>query len=89
MYTIEQLKALTQDDLTQYSDDTRTVPERIRASREAAGYTQREVGELCGYSGPQMQVLVAQWESGRRPVPMNKIKRLAQVLRIAPEKLLP
>jgi len=51
--------------------------------------TQQEVGEALGYTGGYARVSVARWEAGTTPVPMDKIKPLAELLGINPLDLLP
>lgn len=65
------------------------APQRITTARSRAGMTQQELGEQLGYAGATAQVTVGRWEAGTRPVPMSKIKALAEVLGIDPVKLLP
>ena len=47
------------------------------------------LGELLGYKPATAKTAVYRWEAGTRPVPMDKIKPLAEVLKIPPDKLLP
>ena len=65
------------------------VPQRISTARARSGMTQQEVGEALGYTGGYASVSVARWEAGTTPVPMDKIKPLAELLSIDPVKLLP
>ena len=64
------------------------VSETIRKVREAAGLTQQQLGERCGYIGIKAQIYVARWEAGIRPVPKNKLKVISATLKIALENLL-
>lgn len=66
-----------------------TVGEKIRDARESKSFTQRQVGEGCGFSGRKAQIYVARWEAGTRPVPQDKIKALAHLLGIPLEQLIP
>ncbi len=66
-----------------------TIADRIRKAREQAGLTQMALGELLGYKPATAKTAVYRWEAGTRPVPMDKIKPLAEVLKIPPDKLLP
>jgi len=61
----------------------------IRNKRLNRDMTQKELGEALGYTGDVAQVTVARWEAGTKPVPMDKIKDLAQLLKIDPLDLLP
>lgn len=65
------------------------VPSRIRSARASIGMTQQGLGEALDYSGDFARVTVARWEAGTRPVPMDKIKLLAELLGINPLDLLP
>lgn len=65
------------------------APQRIISARARRGMTQQEVGEALGYTGGYARVSVARWEAGTTPVPMDKIKPLAELLSIDPVKLLP
>ena len=64
------------------------IPSTIRAVRLAAGLTQRQLGETLGYI-KAAQVIVADWESGKRPVPRSKITLLADILGVPIRDLLP
>lgn len=62
---------------------------RIFTARRNQDLTQQEVGESLGYSGETARITVARWESGTRPVPMDKIKALSALLHINALDLLP
>ena len=49
---------------------------RIKELREAAGMSQRELGERIGISGPA----VAMWESGENRPSLTNLEKLADVL---------
>lgn len=61
----------------------------IQTARLNAGFTQKQLGEMCGYKDDYAQRYVSGWESGVRPVPMAKLKVVAEALGIEVEKLLP
>lgn len=65
------------------------VPQRIQTARSRRGMTQRELGEAMGYSGEAARITVARWEAGTRPVPMDKVAALADVLGVGIRELLP
>jgi len=65
------------------------VPRRIQAARSQHAMTQQELGEALGYTGDSARVVVAQWEAGTRPVPMDKIRPLSELLHIEVVSLLP
>lgn len=63
--------------------------EMLRLARKAAGLTQRQVGEACGYTGNSAERTVQHWESGRSYPPLEKIRALARALRVPLETLIP
>lgn len=65
------------------------IPAIIKAARLRVGYTQQELGEHMGYSAESAGPLVRQWESGRRPVPLEKIRALAEALNLTVDDLVP
>ena len=65
-----------------------TTGERIRAAREAAGLTQKQLGEAAGLESSTAQPFVASWEAGTRPIPRDKIKLVAEALGVDPMTLI-
>ena len=65
------------------------IPAIIKAARVRTGMTQQELGEKMGYEGLTAQVSVRRWESGRRPVPLEKIRALAAALNLTLDDLIP
>ena len=65
-----------------------TTGEHIRAAREAAGLTQKQLGEAAGLESITAQPFVASWEAGTRPVPRDKIRAVAEALHIEPTELI-
>ena len=65
-----------------------TTGERIRAAREAAGLTQKQLGEAAGLESITAQPFVASWEAGTRPIPRDKIRLVAEALHIEPTELI-
>ncbi len=61
----------------------------IRTRRLDMPYTQRQLGELCGYEGRTAERMVQQWEQGSRPVPADRLRRLAKALELPLEELIP
>lgn len=61
----------------------------IRTRRLEMPYTQRQLGELCGYEGRTAERMVQQWEQGSRPVPADRLRRLAKALQLPLEALIP
>ena len=67
----------------------RNIPDTIKAARLRCGFTQQELGEKLGYEGLTAQVSVRRWESGSRPVPLEKIRALAAALSLTLDDLIP
>ena len=61
----------------------KNIPDTIKAARIRAGMTQQELGEHMGYTAESAGPVVRAWESGRRPVPLEKIRALAAALNLA------
>lgn len=57
---------------------------RIKELREAAGMSQRELGERIGISGPA----VAMWESGENRPSLTNLEKLADVLGVSIDAIL-
>jgi transcriptional regulator with XRE-family HTH domain len=60
----------------------------VRAAREALGMTQQQLGEAVGLDPRWAQSIVARWESGERPIPRARIRRVAEVLHLKIEELI-
>lgn len=61
----------------------------IKERRKAAGLTQRQLGELCGYEGKNGERVVQLWEADKQPVPLDRLRRLAAALRVPLDSLIP
>ena len=57
---------------------------RIKELREAAGMSQRELGERIGISGPA----VAMWESGENRPSLTNLEKLSDVLGVSIDAIL-
>jgi transcriptional regulator with XRE-family HTH domain len=57
---------------------------KLKQLRVAAGMTQSSVAEATGVSQPNYQ----RWEAGAAPIPDDKLKKLAKVLKSSPEAIL-
>ena len=66
-----------------------SIPEIIRLGREQIGLSQRELGIKLGYSAEHAQRYISNWESGKRPVPLDKLRSLAKALNIPLDFLIP
>lgn len=62
---------------------------QLRAARIAAGLTQRQLGEMCGYAGNSAERTVQHWESGRSMPPLDKLRALADALNVSLDYLIP
>ena len=67
----------------------KNIPDTIRAARMNAAFSQKELGEKLGYEGRSAEVTVQRWESGARPVPLEKIRALAAALNLTLDDLIP
>ena len=65
-----------------------TQPELIRSARLAINLTQQQLGEQLGYTGRNAELMIQSIESGRRKVPRDKVKALADLLHLDPMRLL-
>ena len=63
--------------------------EYIRECRIKAGLTQQQLGEMCGYTGRSAMNTVQKWEYNKQPVPLEKLRVLAQALNISLDSLIP
>ena len=66
-----------------------TIPEKIKAARLACGLTQKQLGELCGYSKSSAEHTVQRWEYGDRYVPHEKLRLVAKLLHLTLDDLIP
>ena len=66
-----------------------TIPEKIKTARQKAGLTQQQLGEAVGYTGDTANATVRRWESGLRPVPIEKIRPVAKALNLTLDDLIP
>lgn len=61
----------------------------IRECRIAAGLTQQQLGEACGYEGRSAAMTVQKWEHEKNPVPLDRLRRLAVALNVSLDSLIP
>lgn len=66
-----------------------TIPEKIRAARIAANLTQKQLGVQAGYPESAAQGIVGRWEAGTRPVPVEKLRIVAKLLKLTIDDLVP
>lgn len=67
----------------------KNIPAAIKAARIAAGLTQKELGERIGYNGESQERAIRNIESGRRGVPIEKVRALAAVLNLTLDDIIP
>lgn len=53
--------------------------DNLRRIREALGYSQREMGEACGYSGKHVRGTIHRYETGAREMPPRLILELMRL----------
>lgn len=61
----------------------------IRECRIAAGLTQKQLGEACGYEGRSAITVIQKWETEQNPVPLDRLRRLAAALNVSLDSLIP
>lgn len=67
----------------------KNIPDTIKAARIRCGFTQQELGEKLGYSESSAGPMIRQFESGKTPVPLVKIRALAAALNLTVDDLVP
>ena len=65
-----------------------SAPALIRSARTTLGLTQQQLGERIGYTVRTAELTIQAIESGRRKVPRDKVKTLANLLNLDPMQLL-
>lgn len=65
------------------------IKDLICEKRKEKRFTQRKLGELMGYEGRTAETVVQNWEYGKQPVPITKLRRLAEVLEVTLDELIP
>ena len=61
-----------------------SFPQRLKAARQASGYSQQEVARLLGVD----KTTYCGYEIGRRQPDLNRLRRLAQLLEVSTDQLL-
>ena len=61
----------------------------IKSKRKSKSLTQHQLGELMGYEGKVAERMVQSWEYRERPVPIEKLRKLAEVLDLTLDDLIP
>jgi transcriptional regulator with XRE-family HTH domain len=65
--------------------DFKNLGRFLAKKRLEAGLTQVDVSTSLGYDSAQY---VSNWERGECPPPLNKLKEVAKVLKIAPDEII-
>lgn len=65
-----------------------TTADEVKSARLALDLTQQQLGEQLGYTGRAAELTIQAIESGRRKVPRDKVKALANLLNLDPIQLL-
>lgn len=65
------------------------IPATIKAARLRAHMTQQELGEKMGYEGEYANVSVRRWETGKCPVPLEKMRALVAALDLTFDDIIP
>ncbi len=60
--------------------ENKDIGNKIRKARQEKGLTAKQVGAALGYTEKNGEVYVSNWETGKRPVPTKKIRKLARLL---------
>lgn len=60
----------------------RMIGNKIKKIRKFRGYTQRELGLLCGYKENSADVMIAKYETGSRIPSKKAIQKIASVLNV-------
>ena len=60
----------------------RMIGNKIKKIRKFRGYTQRELGLLCGYSENSSDVMIAKYETGDRTPSKKAIEKIALALNV-------
>ncbi len=66
-----------------------TIHETVKTARLAAGLTQRQVANAIGYDSKNADVIIQNIEAGKKPIPLARMRILAETLKIPLDKLIP
>ena len=56
-----------------------TIGQRIKSSRRAKGMSQEELGQRLGIG----KSTVSEWESGKRPLPIDTMEQISEILGVS------
>ena len=63
--------------------------EELKKYRILRHLTQRQLGEMLGYTGRSAENTVQKWEYGTQPIPMKNFRQLSKILEVPLEKFIP
>lgn len=65
-----------------------SVGYKLKKLRTLRGYTQREFGQLVGFSAVTADVRIAQYETGTRVPKADMVHKMAEILKVNPDYLM-
>lgn len=65
-----------------------SVGYKLKKLRTLRGYTQREFGQLVGFSAVTADVRIAQYETGTRVPKADMVQKMAEILKVNPDYLM-
>ena len=63
--------------------------EELKQARLRKKLTQQALGELLGYEGRTAEMMVQKWEYGQRPINPKHYRKLAEILDVPLESMIP
>lgn len=66
-----------------------TYGEKIKAMRVAAGLTQQQLAEACGFESAGGYKAVQHWEHDRNLPPIDKLRAMAEALKVTLDDVVP
>lgn len=65
------------------------IAQLIVERRRALSLSRADIGRACGYAGDAARSVPRRWESGTAYPPADRVRRLAAVLRVPIDRLIP
>ena len=66
-----------------------TIAQLIYERRTALRLSRADIGSACGYTGAPARSIPARWELGQAFPPIERVRRLAAILRVPVDALVP
>ena len=63
--------------------------EELRKRRITMGYTQRGLAEALGYEGRAGECTIQNWEYDKQPIPIKHYRKLAKLLDLTLDEMIP